>query len=91
MTRSSPTVIPFPKRVEPLDCSAATVCHFQAEAELRVAMLHKLFNILARSGAATAAATDLHELCQNAREMLNDVVVLYRSSLAQSHGRAGDE
>ncbi|MCY1314353.1 hypothetical protein D9M70_649810 [compost metagenome] len=56
-----------------------------------MAMLHKLFNILARSGAATAAATDLHELCQNAHEMLNDVMVLYRSSLTQAQGRAGDE
>jgi hypothetical protein len=62
---------------------------YQAEAELRVAMLHKLFNILARSGVTAAAATDLYEFCQNAHEMLNDVVVLYRSSLSQ--GRTGDE
>ena len=91
MTSSNPAVIPFPKRDEPLDCIDFSVCHFQAEAELRVAMLHKLFNILARSGAATAAATDLHELCRNAHQMLNDVVVLYRSSLAQAEGRAADE
>jgi hypothetical protein len=91
MTSSNPAVIPFPKRVEPLDCIDFSACHFQAEAELRVAMLHKLFNILARSGAATAAATDLHELCQNAHQMLNDVMVLYRSSLTQAQGRAGDE
>ncbi|MDM8349350.1 hypothetical protein P8H27_10610 [Pseudomonas sp. sp1636] len=89
MTSSNPVVIPFPKRVEPLDCGTVTACHFQAAAELRVAMLHKMFNILARSGVAAPAATDLHELCQNARELLNDVVVLYRSSLAQ--GRAGDD
>ncbi|MDM8348121.1 hypothetical protein P8H27_04335 [Pseudomonas sp. sp1636] len=89
MTKSNPAVIPFPKRVKPLDCGTATACHFQAAAELRVAMLHKLFNILARSGVAAPAATELHELCQNARELLNDVVVLYRSSLAQ--GRAGDD
>ncbi|MDP3976670.1 MAG: hypothetical protein Q8P85_01530 [Pseudomonas sp.] len=59
MTSSNPAVISFPKRVEPLDCIDFSACHFQAE--LRVAMLHKLFKILARSGAATAAATDLHE------------------------------
>jgi len=91
MTSSNPAVIPFPKRTEPLDCIDFSACRFQAEAELRVAMLHKLFNILARSGAATAAARDLHELCQNAHEMLNDVMVLYRSSLTQAQGRAGDE
>ncbi|MNG19921.1 hypothetical protein D3C84_1041320 [compost metagenome] len=91
MISSNPAVIPFPKRVEPLDGIDFSACRFQAEAELRVAMLHKLFNILARSGAATAAATDLHELCQNAHEMLNDVMVLYRSSLTQAQGRAGDE
>ena len=91
MTSSNPAVIPFPKRVEPLDCLAGPACHFQAEAELRVAMLHKLFNILARSGAATAAATDVHELCRNAHEMLNDVVVLYRRSLAQPARSAADE
>ncbi|MDM8348758.1 hypothetical protein P8H27_07575 [Pseudomonas sp. sp1636] len=91
MTRSNPVVIPFPKRFKPLDCLDDPVCYFQAAAELRVAMLHKLFNILARSGVAAPAATELHELCQNARELLNDVVVLYRSSLAQAQGRAGDE
>jgi hypothetical protein len=91
MTRSNPTVIPFPKRVEPLDCLAGPVCYFQAAAELRVAMLHKLFSVLARSEVNTSTAKELRELCQNAREMLNDVVVLYRSSLAQAQGRAGDE
>jgi hypothetical protein len=91
MTSSNPAVIPFPKRVEPLDGIDFSACCFQAEAELRVAMLHKLFNILARSGAATATTTDLREHCQNAHQMLSDVVVLYRSSLAQADGRAGDE
>ncbi|SFP84253.1 hypothetical protein [Pseudomonas borbori] len=91
MTSSNPAVIAFPKRVEPLDGIDFSACRFQAEAELRVAMLHKLFNILARSGAATAAARDLHELCQNAHEMLNDVMVLYRGSLTQAQGRVGDE
>jgi hypothetical protein len=91
MTRSNPAVIPFPKRIDPLDCSIATVCHFQAAAELRVAMLHKLFSVLARSEVSTSTAKELHKLCQNARELLNDVVVLYRSSLAQAQGRVGDE
>jgi hypothetical protein len=91
MTRSNPAVIPFPKRFEPLDCLDGPVCHFQAAAELRVAMLHKLFSILAHSGANASTARELHEFCQGAREMLNDVVVLYRSSLAQSAGRTADE
>ena len=91
MTRSNPVVIPFPKPVGPLDCSAATVCHFQAAAELRVAMLHKLFSVLACSEVNTSTAKELHTLCQNAQQMLNDVVVLYRNSLAQTQGRAGDE
>lgn len=54
-------------------------------------MLHKLFSVLARAEANTSTARKLHEFCQGAREMLNDVVVLYRSSLAQSAGRAADE
>ena len=139
MTRSNPAVIPFPKRFEPLDCLAGPVCHFQAAAELRVAMLHKLFSVLARSEASASTARELHEQCQSAREPLNrplknycarlcgvevslgmlmyysyiplprlispclavaryvfqrsvtDVVVLYRSSLAQAAGRAADE
>jgi hypothetical protein len=33
----------------------------------------------------------LHELCRNAHEMLNDVVVLYRGSLAQPTRSAADE
>ena len=56
-----------------------------------MAMLHKLFSVLARSEANASAARDLHELCQNAHEMLNDVMVLYRGSLTQAQGRAGDE
>ena len=91
MTRPNPAVIPFPKRYVPLDCLDSPICHFQAAAEVRGAMLHKLFSILARSEATAATATDLHELCQGARELLNDVVVLYRSSLTQAQGRAGDE
>ena len=91
MTRSIPAVIPFPKRFEPFDCVGSTACHFQAAAELRVAMLHKLFGILARMEASTSGARQLHEVCDNARELLNDVVVLYRSSLAQAGGRAADE
>ena len=89
MTRSDPAVIPFPKRYEPLGCTSSAVCHFQAAAELRVAMLHKLFDILARTDGASGNARHLHELCQGAREMLNDVVVLYCSALAQ--GRAADD
>ena len=89
MTSSNPAVIPFPKRIEPLGCTPSAVCHFQAAAELRVAMLHKLFSILARAEATASTARELHELCQGARELLNDVVVLYRSSLAQ--GRAADD
>jgi hypothetical protein len=77
MTSSNPAVIPFPKRYEPLDCLAGPVCHFQAAAEL-----NKLFSMLARSEANASTARELHGLCQNARELLNDVVVLYRSSLA---------
>ena len=43
MTKSHPAVIPFPKRIEPLECTISAVCHFQAAAELRMTMLHKLF------------------------------------------------
>ena len=89
MTRSNPAVIPFPKRSEPLGCTSSAVCHFQAAAELRVAMLHKVCDMLARTDASTANARYLHECCDNAREMLNEVVVLYRSALAQ--GRAADD
>lgn len=91
MTSTNPAVIPFPKRFEPLDCLDGPVCRFQAAAESRVAMLHKLFGMLARAEANTSTARELHEFCQGAREMLNDVVVLYRCSLAQAEGRAVDE
>ena len=89
MTRSTPAIIPFPKRIEPLDCTISAVCHFQAAAELRMTLLHKLFDILARTDASTDNAGHLHECCDNARELLNDAQVLYRSALAQR--RVGDE
>jgi len=88
-----PAVIPFPKRHEPRDWSRSAVCHFQAAAELRVAMLHRLFDILARTPAPTCNDQPLHECCDSARALLHDVVVLYRRSLAQasSQGRGGNE
>ena len=89
MTKSHPAVIPFPKRIEPLECTISAVCHFQAAAELRMTMLHKLFDILARTDVATDNAGHLHDCCNNARELLNDAQVLYRSALAQ--GRVADD
>lgn len=89
MPRSTSAVIPFPKRIERLDCTISAVCHFQAAAELRITMLHKLFDILARTDASTDNAGHLHECCDNARELLNDALVLYRSALAQR--RAGND
>ncbi|WP_439886627.1 hypothetical protein ACSX1C_13980 [Pseudomonas sp. MBLB4123] len=91
MTRFNAVVVPFPKRYEPLDCLDGQGCHFQAAAELRVAMLHKLFDILARMEASTPGAGPLHEACDSARALLSDVLVLYRRALAQAQGRAGDE
>ncbi|NQD96620.1 hypothetical protein HP532_28585 [Pseudomonas sp. CrR25] len=88
MPKPHTAVVPFPKRFAPLDCDAAAD-RFQAAAELRVEMLHKLFTLLACSEVPPAVAKDLGELCQTARGMLTDVVVLYRGALA--HGRAGDE
>ncbi|MBS7690166.1 hypothetical protein I0E98_05525 [Pseudomonas lalucatii] len=91
MTRFNAVVVPFPKRCAPLDCPDGQGCHFQAAAEIRVAMLHRLFAILARMEASSPGARPLHEACDSARALLNEVLVLYRRSLAQAHGRAGDE
>ncbi len=91
MAKTTSTVIPFPKRVDPLTCLDPSACYFQIAAELRVAMLHRLFSLLARSAASTSDEESLRETCSRARELLNDVVVLYRSSLAQAAGREEDE
>ncbi|MBS7690295.1 hypothetical protein I0E98_06560 [Pseudomonas lalucatii] len=91
MARFNAVVVPFPKRCAPLEHFDGQGCHFQAAAELRVAMLHKLFAILVRMEAPSPGARPLHEACDSARELLNEVLVLYRRSLAQAHGRAGDE
>ncbi|WP_313026613.1 hypothetical protein [Pseudomonas lopnurensis] len=91
MTRSTSSVIPFPKRVDPHTSLDASACYFQVAAELRVMMLHRLFSMLTRSQASTPDEQYLHETCRHARELLNDVVVLYRSSLAQTTGRGEDE
>ena len=88
MTRSLSAVASFLEHLQSQDPLAPATCRFQAAAELRVAMLKKLFSILERTDVSPPTAK---ELCQSAQEMLTDVVVLYRSSLAQAHGRAGDD
>ncbi|HBX55509.1 hypothetical protein [Pseudomonas sp. UBA2684] len=90
MTKSLCPVIPFPKRFAVQDSSAPSACAFQTAAEQRVVLLHRLFNILSNLDDSGFARLQLKEACENAREMLNDVVVLYRSALAQAEGRAGD-
>lgn len=51
-------------------------------------MLHRFLPSLEDS---TFAQLHLGDVCQNASELLNDTVLLYRSSLAQAEGRAADE
>jgi len=91
MTRPYSAVDSFLEHLQPPGSLSPATCRLQAAAELRVAMLHKLFNILARTEASPSMAKELYELCHSAQAMLTDVVVLYRSSLAQAQGRAGDE
>ena len=91
MTRSLSAVDSFLEHLQSQDPLSPATCRFQAAAELRVAMLHKLFALLACAEAPPAVVKDLNELCHTARELLTDVVVLYRGALAQAHGRAGDE
>lgn len=91
MTRSNPAVIPFPKRFDLQDSPAPAACSFQAAAEQRALMLHRLFNILPSLEGSTFAQLHLSEVCQTARELLNDMVLCYRSALAQADGRVGDE
>ncbi|NQD93690.1 hypothetical protein HP532_13630 [Pseudomonas sp. CrR25] len=88
MTRPYSAVAAFLERIQTHDPHSPATCRFQAAAELRVAMLQKLFRILERTDLSPPTAK---ELCQSAQEMLTDVVVLYRSSLEQVHRRAGDE
>ena len=88
MTSPYSAVASFLERLQAQDPRSPTTCRFQAAAELRVAMLQKLFSILERTDLSPPT---VKELCQSAQEMLTDVVVLYRSSLEQAHGRAGDE
>ncbi|MGH8352195.1 MAG: hypothetical protein ACRERY_01490 [Pseudomonas sp.] len=91
MAKFHSAVIPFPKRFSSLHSLAPVICPFQAAAELRVAMLHKLFSTLRKVEGSAAAMQQLHEVCGSASQLLSDVVVLYRNSLVQAQGRARDE
>lgn len=90
MARPNPVVIPFPKRFDLQGSHVPAICPFQAAAEQRALMLHRLLNILPSLEGSTFAQLHLGEVCQNARGLLNEMVLLYRSSLAQADGRAGD-
>ncbi|MGE8360433.1 hypothetical protein [Pseudomonas sp.] len=79
------TVIPFPLKPKPSNDKPLQSCPFQAQAELRLAMLHKLVKALAQ---ASAVSRDVDEQCRYARELLREVSMLYRSALAKADRRA---
>ncbi|HSX91078.1 MAG TPA: hypothetical protein VLG17_24140 [Pseudomonas sp.] len=52
-------------------------------------ILQNLFKVLQHSDSSTFSHTQLREACQKAREMLSEVVLLYRGSLAQAESGRG--
>ncbi|CAD5105962.1 hypothetical protein [Zestomonas carbonaria] len=86
MTRSDPTVIPFPRR-NPLHNPVPIHCPFQAAAELRAALLAKTLRQLPH----VEDPAQLDEAAILADGLLSDLVVLYRNAIAQAQGRSGDE
>ncbi|MGE8499145.1 MAG: hypothetical protein ACN6O6_16685 [Pseudomonas sp.] len=82
------TIIPFPLNPKPSRDKPLKSCPFQAQAELRLAMLHKLVKGLARAQAQPELAGDVEEQCRYARELLREVSELYRTALAEVRRRA---
>ena len=89
MTTVPAAVIPFPKRLDIEALSAPGAYPLQAAAEQRMQMLQNLFKVLQHSDSSTFSHTQLREACQKAREMLSEVVLLYRGSLAQAESGRG--
>ncbi|MGE8359220.1 hypothetical protein [Pseudomonas sp.] len=82
------TIIPFPLNPRPSNDKPLQSCPLQAQAELRLAMLHKLVKGLARAQAQPELVGDIDEQCRYARELLREVSELYRTALAEARRRA---
>jgi hypothetical protein len=91
MTTVPAAVIPFPKRVDIEALSTPGACPFQAAAEQRVVILQNLLKVLQRSDNSNFNHAQLRDACQKAREMLSEVVLLYRSSLALAEGEVANQ
>jgi len=91
MTNNLAVIIPFPKRFDIQHSSTPIFCPFQTHAERQAVMLQRLLIMLSGLGGSSVAPVHLDELCQHARELLNDIVLCYRGALALAEGGASHE
>ncbi|MGE8499456.1 MAG: hypothetical protein ACN6O6_18295 [Pseudomonas sp.] len=87
---SDRTVIPFPLNHRTTPEPGTADCPFQAQAELRLAMLCRLFKALAQARIRPELASDMEAQCRYARELLREVAELYGNALAEAERRARD-
>ncbi|HWV09194.1 MAG TPA: hypothetical protein VN156_06610 [Pseudomonas sp.] len=84
------TVISFPLNHRNTPEPSKADCPFQAQAELRLAMLRRLFKALAHARVRPELANDVEQQCRHARELLREVAELYGNALGEAERRARD-
>ncbi|MDH1262043.1 hypothetical protein [Pseudomonas sp. GD03944] len=84
------TIIPFPLNPKPSHDKPRQSCPFQAQAELRLAMLRRLFKALAHARVRPELANDVEQQYRHARELLREVAQLYGNALVEAERRARD-
>ncbi|MCY1281001.1 hypothetical protein D9M68_853140 [compost metagenome] len=91
MADRSTSVIPFPKRPSPLNDPELSSDSLQAAAEMRAAMLGELLRELVGPDGLHPENLRLKFSTYAAQELLDEMVLLYRRALSQSHGGSADE
>ncbi|TBU87153.1 hypothetical protein [Phytopseudomonas dryadis] len=86
MPDSRPEIIRFPT-----SRASADRCLFQADAELRLEKLQQLLRLLEHQQAPLPSVRSQRAVCGYIRETLDEVVVLYRGSLAMMRRRAREQ
>lgn len=79
-------VLNFPKRPSPISGTNFQPRNAQADAELRIALLGELFEELARKERERPDSLRVRMACFTAKELLDELTVLYRRALSETRG-----
>lgn len=86
MAEKKPSVVPFPSKPIALNQMDLSIRSIEADADLRASMLGDLLLQLAERDSGHPEELRLKVACNIGRELLDEMVTLYRRALSSSRG-----